>query len=268
MSIGEEFLATQQLVAKRKSSEQNRFLIKHLNRWVNAKLAWLSAKAWQDCAYIEMFEGDFSEYQMVGALDLASKRDVCSFIRCYYEDKSDGRHYYIFGHHFLPSDRIYDDDANYSYPSWVKDEYLTMAGESETDLDEVEAVVLDFMSLGNVREITYDPWKATQMAQRLEKAGGVTITEFKQNAMMMSPAMDELEAAIYSERLHHDGCPVLTWMAGNVVAKPYKTDYKVPTKEKDHQKIDGMVALIMAVGRAMYDGEVGSVYDDEGPKQL
>lgn len=269
VSIGEDFLRTQQLGAIRKASNQNKFLIKHLNKWVNAKEAWLSASAWQNCGDNDLYEGDFESHQMIGALDLASKRDICSFIRCYYEDKKDGRHYYIFGDHFLPGDRIADDDANHSYQSWVHDEYLTIAGEAETDLDEVEELVIDYLEVGNVREITYDPWKATQMAQRLEKQGSASIVEFKQNAMMMSPAMDEVEAAIYAGRLHHDNCPIMQWMSGNVVVKPYKTDYKTPTKEKEHLKIDGMVALIMAVGRAMYDGESdASIYEDRGPRSL
>ena len=268
ISVNDEYLRTQQASAIRNSKNQNKFLIKHLNKWVNAKESWLTAKAWQDCA-AELDESEFNDVPMVGALDLASKRDVCSFVRVYYKDLDNGRNYYIFGHHFLPESRIQDDEANNSYSSWVTDGYLTVAGEHETELDEVEDHVVAFLEVGNVREITYDPWKATQMAQRLEKSG-CDIVEFRQNAQMMSPAMDEVEAAIYSGRLHHDGCPVLTWMAGNVVMKPYKTDFKTPTKEKPQSKIDGMVALIMGVGRAMYEAEEGdsSVYDNRGIRVL
>ena len=267
ISVNDEYLRTQQASAIRNSKNQNKFLIKHLNKWVNAKTAWLTAKAWSDCGgYLD--ERDFADMPMICALDLASKRDICSFVRVYYEDRKDGRHYYVFGHHFLPGERINDDDANNSYSSWVTDGYLTVTGEHETDLDDVEEHVTDFLGVGNVREVTYDPWKATQMAQRLEKSGA-EIVEFRQNAQMMSPAMDEVESAIYAGRLHHDGCPILTWMAGNTVVKPYKTDFKTPTKEKPHQKIDGIVALIMGVGRAMYNGDAsGGVYEDRGVREL
>ena len=268
ISVNDEYLRTHQASAVRNSKNQNKFQIKHLNKWVNAKESWLAAQAWQDCAE-ELDESQFFDVPMVGALDLASKRDVCSFVRVYYRDLDNGRNYYIFGHHFLPSERIEDDEANNSYSSWVYDGYLTVAGEFETELDEVEEYVVDFLNVGNVREITYDPWKATQMAQRLEKQG-CEIVEFRQNAQMMSPAMDEVEAAIYSGRLHHDGCPILTWMAGNVIAKPYKTDFKTPTKENPQSKIDGMVALIMGIGRAMYEGTPpdSSVYDKRGVRRL
>ncbi len=258
VSVNAEYLRTQQASAIRNSNNQNKFLIKHLNKWVNAKESWLTAKAWRDCGDTSLNEADFSTTKMVGALDLASRRDVCSFVRVYYKDFHDGRHYYVFGHHFLPEARIIDDDANSSYAGWVADGLLTISGEFETDFSLVEQYLIDFIGVGNVREITYDPWKATHLAQRLESMG-VTMIEFRQTAQMMSPAMDELESAIHSGRLHHDGCPILAWMAGNVVLKPYKTDYKTPTKEKLHQKIDGMVALIMGVGRAMYEPSLSGI---------
>ena len=266
VSVGDKYLQTRQLSAIRKPSNQNTYLIKHLNKWVNAKESWLTARMWADCAK-DIYEGDYQHLPMVIALDLASKRDICSFMRIYYEDIDKDRHYYVFGHHFLPSDRIEGDD-NHSYQGWAYDGYLTTAGEAETDLDEVEDTVKAFLDVGNVREVTFDPWKATQMSQRLEKHGGVTTVEFRQNAQMLSPAMDEVEAAIAAGRLHHDGCPVLEWMAGNVVVKTYKTDFKLPSKEKDHNKIDGMVALIMGIGRAMYDADNTSAYDDRGVREL
>ena len=178
-------------------------------------------------------------------------------MRVYYEDLNTGRHYYVFGHHFLPGAAI-EADENHSYQSWEIEQYLTKCGDTETDLDEVEEYARAFIKAANTRELTYDQWKATQLAQRLEKDCGVPIVEFRQNAQMLSPAMDELEAAIYSGRLHHDNCKVLAWMAGNVVLKYYKTDYKLPTKEKPHNKIDGMVALIMGVGLAMYEAPTQS----------
>jgi len=267
VSVKKEYLKTQLASAIRNPADQNRFLIKHLNKWVNAKAAWLTAKAWSDCGDDALNEADFSEMTAIGALDLASKRDICSYMRVYYVDKDNGRNYYAFGHHFLPSERI-EDESNNSYSAWVTGGFLTIAGEHETDLDMVEDHVSAFLNVGNVREVTYDQWKATQMAQRLEKLGA-TVVEFKQNAQMMSPAMDELEAAIYSGRFHHDNCPVLSWMASNVVLKPFKTDFFTPTKEKPHLKIDGMVALIMGVGRAMYDGDgPENVYDNRGVREL
>ena len=70
------------------------------------------------------------------------------------------------------------------------------------------------------------------------------------------------------DRMHHDNCPVLSWMSSNVVVKPYKTDFKTPTKEKPHNKIDGMVALIMGVGRAMYDNDPETQSLEDGIKEL
>ena len=252
ISVNQEYLETQLQAAIRKPSKQNTFKTKHLNLWVNSAESWLTEKAWSDCADFNLDENDFFADEMVGALDLASKRDITSFVRVYVRMIKGERHYFAFGHHFLPSARL-EDSENFAYNKWAIEGYLSIAGDHETDLDEVEEVVRDFLGVGNCREIVYDPWKADLLVAHLSTEG-VTTVEFRQNALMMSPAMDELEAAIYSGRLHHDGCPVLAWMAGNVIAKPYKTDYMTPTKNKPHNKIDGMVALIMAVGRAQHDG--------------
>ena len=267
ISVNKEYLETQLQNAIRKPSKQNVYKTKHLNQWVNAATAWLSEKAWSDCADFNLDESDFESDEMVGALDLASKRDITSFVRVYIREINGERHYFVFGHHFLPAARI-EDPETFAYTKWAKEEYLTIAGDEETDLDEVEDVVRDYLGVGNMREIVYDPWKADLMVAHLSVEGATTV-EFRQNAQMMSPAMDELEAAIYGGRLHHDGCPVLTWMAGNVIAKPYKTDYMTPTKHKPHNKIDGMVALIMAVGRAQHDGDdERSTYDKNGVREL
>jgi len=99
-------------------------------------------------------------------------------------------------------------------------------------------------------EITYDPWRATQLAQGLQ-TDGANIVEFRNTVQNMSPAMYELEAAIRSGRFHYDGNPVMTWMLSNLVAKIDAKENVYPRKQKPENKIDGVVALIMAVGRIM-----------------
>lgn len=268
VSVGAEYLLTQQQSAIRNSKNQNKFLIKHLNKWVNAKEAWISADKWTRCADTSLDEGDFLHLPVVLSLDLASKRDVASFMRIYYDDIDGERHYWLFGHHFLPEIRILDED-NHSYSGWVKDGYLTISGENEIQYSDVSDMVKAFYKAANVREMVHDPWKASHLVQDIqEDCPDLPIVEFRQNANMFTGPMDEFLAAMDSGRLHHDGCPVLTWMSGNVIAKPYKTDYFTPTKEKQHQKIDGIVASIMGVGRAMVEFEDENPFRDYSPRSL
>jgi phage terminase large subunit-like protein len=90
------------------------------------------------------------------------------------------------------------------------------------------------------------------MAQRL-LAKGVNMLEFRATTQNFSPAIPELDAAMRSRRLRHDGSPVLEWCVGNVVGKPDLRGNLYPAKQRPEQKIDAAVALMMAVGRAMAD---------------
>jgi phage terminase large subunit-like protein len=129
----------------------------------------------------------------------------------------------------------------------------------EIDFNEIQADIVEQMAMYSVNEVVYDPWRATQLAQGLVSEGA-TAVEFRNTVANMSPAMFELEAAIESKRLHHDGNPVLSWMASNVVAKIDAKDNIFPRKERPDNKIDGMVALIMAIGRLMHT-ETGAGLD-------
>jgi len=82
--------------------------------------------------------------------------------------------------------------------------------------------------------------------------------------------MKEMEGAIVSGRFHHDNCPVLNWQSGNVVNKIDKKGNYYPDKERTHNKIDGIVCIIMAIGRAMFELEADetNVYDKRGVRQL
>lgn len=267
VSVSEEYLLDKLARATRSAADQNATLIKHFNAWVSAKAAWLNMTKWHKCLDPEMDKRDFTNDQMVISLDLASKIDIAAKICLFTRGTTDDRHYYVFGDYYIPDD-LMEDPPHHAYYEWVRDGWLTPTEGAEIDFQTIEDAVKDDMDKYTVREITYDPWRASQLAQNLSKEGAVTV-EFRQLVQTMSPAMKELEAAIESGRFHHDGNPVLTWMAGNVVAKLDAKDNIYPRKEFPQNKIDGIVATIMAIGRAMYDLEIEtSVYDTRGVRQL
>ena len=100
------------------------------------------------------------------------------------------------------------------------------------------------------RELGFDTWNALQLMQDCEK-DGMPVVEIPQNARNLSPGMKEIESAIKSKRIHHDGNPILAWNMSNVVAHEDKNGNYKPNKPRPSAKIDGAVALIMAVSRAM-----------------
>jgi phage terminase large subunit-like protein len=125
---------------------------------------------------------------------------------------------------------------------------------NETDFDEIESDMRQLCSRFNVVSAGYDPWQSAQISQQL-RGEGVPMHEFRATTQNFSPAIIELDAAMRSTRLRHDGNPVLTWCIGNAVGKADRRGNLYPTKARPDQKIDAAVALMMAMGRAMVEDE-------------
>jgi phage terminase large subunit-like protein len=165
-------------------------------------------------------------------------------------------HYYAFGRYYLPEDAIEENKTNQAiYRKWVIQGHLRATEGAEIDFDIIREDVRADSSRFRVLEVVYDPWRATQLAHQLAK-DGATVVEYRQTVQNMSPPMKEVMAAVKSSRFHHDGNPVLAWMMSNVVAKEDAKENIYPRKDKPEQKIDGPVAIIMGVGRAMSNAEL------------
>ena len=113
----------------------------------------------------------------------------------------------------------------------------------------------------DIREVAYDPWQASQLSQRMT-AEGMAMIEYRQTVQNMSEPMKELEKLVLQGRFHFNGDPVLTWMISNVVAHLDAKENIYPRKERPENKIDGVVALIMALGRAIFFDSSKSPGDD------
>jgi len=128
------------------------------------------------------------------------------------------------------------------------------------DFQAVEDDVMALSSSHQVAEVAYDPWQATQLAQRLQ-ANGATTVEFRNTVGNFSAPMKELDALARSGRLHHNGDPVLTWMVSNVVCHTDAKENIYPRKERPENKIDGVIAAITALGRAMVAQSTSSFWE-------
>lgn len=259
VSVYREFLLSQQQRAKNNARLANVFKTKHLNIWVSARSAYFNLVSWQSCEdkslTLEQFEGQ----PCILAFDLARKLDMNSMARLYTREIDGKTHYYSVAPRFwVPYDTVYSVEKNEDrrtaerFQKWVEMGVLTVTDGAEVDyryiLEEAKAA----NKISPVSESPIDPFGATGLSHDLadEDLNPVTIV---QNFANMSDPMKELEAAIESGRFHHDGNPIMTWCIGNVVGKnmPGNDDVVKPVKEQAENKIDGAVALIMAVGRAM-----------------
>lgn len=262
VSVDEDFLLSQQKQAVQSAAKQTRFKTKHLNIWCSAKSAWLNMLEWDKCRDLSLRPEQFKGCENWLTLDLASRSDVCVLMQIF-KKRIDGKdHYYLFGKYSLPEHAIENDTKNKSaYQKWVIEGFLEQHEGAEIDYDIIQEDAKALINEFSPQDVAFDPWRAAHLAQHLMK-DGAEMVEFRQTVQNMSPAMKELEAAIKSGRLHHDGNPVLTWMMSNVVAKLDAKDNIYPRKEKPHQKIDGTVAAIMGVARAMSNDDAGRMPDD------
>lgn len=258
VSVYSDFLLSQQIRAKNNARQANVFKTKHLNIWVSARAAYFNLVSWRRCEdetlCLEQFEGQACHI----AFDLARKLDMNSRVRLFNRMIDGKRHYYCIGPKFwVPYDTVYSTDTENQrtaerFQKWVNTGHLEVTDGAEIDY----RVILEDAKAVNrqnpVEESPIDPHGATNLSHQLadEQLNPITIV---QNYTNMSDPMKELEAAIESGRFHHDGNPILTWCISNVVGKhlPGNDDVVRPIKEQNENKIDGAVALIMAIGRAM-----------------
>ncbi len=240
-------------------SQQNAFLQKHLNVWTNADVAWMDMRAWNKCADHSLRLEDFAGSECFIGLDLASKVDIAAKTVLFERDG----HYYAFGQYYLPEDAVFE-SRNSQYQGWMRSGLLTVTPGAVTDYEYIENDLLDAMAKYHVIEVPYDPHQATQLSTRMT-AQGVPMVEMRPIVLNFSEPMKQLEALVLSGKFHFNGDPILTWMISNVVAHMDHKSNIYPNKERPENKIDGVVALIMALGRAMMHlNDGGSVYESRG----
>jgi phage terminase large subunit-like protein len=240
---------------------QNNFKTKHLCIWVNADQAWMDMKVWDRAADPTLDLADFEGEEVFIGLDLASKVDIASKCRLFRRRQEDGQyHYFILSQHYLPEDAI-SDGRNASYTGWELEGRLRATPGDTMDFDLIGDEILEDASRFQVLSVGYDPWQATQLATKLLE-DGAPMVEVRQTVQNFSSPMKEIEFLVRQGRLHHDGDPVLTWMISNVVCHVDAKENIFPRKERAENKIDGVVALIMALARAIaMEAESGNLDD-------
>lgn len=149
------------------------------------------------------------------------------------------------------------------YDAWVREGYITATPGNVIDYAWILEQIDQDAQKYDLQEIAFDRWGATKIIQEIEEQG-LTCVQFGQGFVSMSPPMKELEKLILSIKLAHGNNPVLNWMADNLVARIDPAGNIKPDKEKSIEKIDGMVALIMALDRAIRHQKAGSIYDERG----
>ncbi len=245
ISVRPEVLLPLQAKAMQMPSAINNFKTKHLNEWVNADTAWMDMRAWEACADPSISEEEFAGEECYVALDLASKVDIAAKAKLF---QRDGK-FYAFMTYYLPESAV-EDGRNSQYSGWARQGLLTLTPGNVTDFDQIEAELVADASRYQIVEVPFDPFQATQLASHM-LAEGLPMVEMRPTVLNFSEPMKQLEALVLQKRFIHNGDPILAWMISNVVCHRDAKDNIYPRKEREENKIDGVVALVMALGRIM-----------------
>lgn len=200
-----------------------------------------------------------------GGLDLSSTTDITAFVLVF-PPEEDEEKYFVLPYFWIPEDtvdlRVRRDHVNYDF--WCQQGYIQTTEGNVMHYGFIEKFIEELGKKYNIKEIAFDRWGATQMVQNLEDLG-FTVVPFGQGFKDMSPASNELMRLVLSGNLAHDGNPVLRWMMDNIFVRKDPAGNIKPDKEKSTEKIDGVIATIMALDRAVkHNGVCDSVYDERG----
>jgi len=251
VSINPEIILPDLAAAIRDPAKQSIFKTKHLNLWVAAKNGWINLEKWNQCSKPGMKLAEFNTMPCYVGIDAASKIDIFSVVAMF---EREGK-VHVFARHFMPEETV-NLPQNSHQRKWAAQGWLTVTPGARTDQSIVEDVLKQWSLDHYVQEVAYDPKEISYlMNNQVSLWAGFPCIEMLQGPTLISEPMKELEALIETHKIVHNGDPVLTWMMSNVVKKEARgggpVKYYYPTKERPDQKIDGVLALLMALSRHM-----------------
>ena len=233
-----------------------------MNIWTQADEAWILDEAWMknnDPVDADALIGR----QCYGGLDLSSTTDVTAFVLCF-APEIEGEQWRFLYRFFIPAEniarRVRRDRV--PYDAWIRQGFVHATPGNVVDYQYVASQIRQDVAIYDVREIAYDRWRATQIVTDL-MSDGMTMIPFGQGFASMTSPTKDFERLVHSGDMAHGGNPVMRWMISNTVVRRDPADNLKPDKGKSTDRIDGVVASIMAYDRATRT-EGTSVYETRG----
>ena len=250
--------------AKQNPAEENSFRQLRLNQWVKQAVRWMPMDKWDKCAF-PVNPDNLKGRVCYGGLDLSSTSDITAFVLVFPPIENDDK-YYVLPFFWLPEEnidlRVKRD--NVLYDVWERQGYLYTTEGNVVHYGFIEKFIEEQGKIYNIREIAFDRWGAVQMTQNLEAIGFIVVP-FGQGFRDMSPPTKELMKLTLEQKIAHGAQPVLRWMMDNIYIRTDPAGNIKPDKEKSTEKIDGAVATIMALDRALRNAnQEQSIYNNRG----
>lgn len=250
--------------ARDNPAEENIFRQLRLNQWVKQSTRWMQMEKWDACGF-PVDERELLGRECFGGLDLSSTTDITALVLVF-PPRTEDEKYILLPYFWIPEEnmRLRVRRDHVPYDVWEQQGFLKTTEGNVIHYGFIERFIEELGTRYNIREIAFDRWGAVQMVQNLEGLG-FTVVPFGQGFKDMSPPSKELMKLTLEQKMAHGGHPVLRWMMDNIFVRTDPAGNIKPDKEKSTEKIDGAVATVMALDRAIRNGQnSGSVYDSRG----
>ncbi|MEY4416868.1 MAG: hypothetical protein RIQ53_4161 [Pseudomonadota bacterium] len=249
--------------AQAQPASQANFLTKRLNVWVSSASAWMDMGAWEHVSDPALTLEDFRGEQCWIGLDLAEKRDFAAAVLVF----TRGADVYAFPRLYLNEHAI-EQSGNAHMRGWATSGHIVMTEGQITDFDLIADDLRRWCLEHDVQEIPYDPALSRYFASKLLEEG-LPMVEVRQAAVFFTQPVIQIENLVLERKLHMPPNPAFDWMVSNVEVSTSKfTGLKHPGKARDELKIDGPIALMLGLGRAMVGGAVSDDTHDEAVVDL
>ena len=244
-------------------AEENVFRTLRLCQWVGSTVQWIPDHIY-DLGNQPIDKHALRRRDCYAGLDLSSSGDITALVLMF-PPRTDDEKYIMRPYFWVPEDTVPKrvQQTSVPYDNWVAQGYVQATPGNVIDYAYIQNTIGELSYKYHIREIAFDRWGSNMLVERLSEMG-LTVVPFGQGYKDMSPASRAFYEELMKGNIIHGGNPVMKWMCGNVVIEQDPAGNIKPTKAKSKDKIDGVVAAIMALDRCIRHENEESVYDNRG----
>ena len=260
VTISREYLEAECNRAQETPGYVNTFRRLHLNQWTESSSRWLDLGAWNECGE-PIDPAELEGESCWGGLDLSTTTDLSALVLVFPRDPG----YAVLAWFWVPEEtmRLRSRRDRVPYDIWAREGYIEATEGNVVDYDFIREKINSLGAQYRIQQIGFDPWNATSLVNDL-MADGAKMVAVRQGYASLTAPSKELEKLVVARELFHGDNPVLRWCAANVVVQQDPAGNLKPSKDKSTERIDGIVALVIALSRAIDGDETGNVYDERG----
>lgn len=266
VSVSMEYLERQCKRAQDSPAFENTFKRLHLNIRTASDVAWLSMERWDACAGDSVRLEDYAGRECWAGLDLATTRDLTALVLVFPEDNDT---YTLLPIFWVPKETAFTRERadRIPYTQWIREGLIRETPGNATDYQcirrDINALITEH-KIG-IKELAIDRlFQGDQLGRELSEQDGLNVIAHGQGFLSMAAPTARFEELVIAGAIRHGGNPVLRWHASNVAVETDAAGNIKPTRKRSKEKIDGIVAAIMGVGRAVSRAQTKSVYEDRG----